>query len=72
MIRSSASHVSPMHMGISDWMPKPIVNLFALKKSTPTRPRKNEGAALFRQLGVSEDASYEEIQEVKLKYTALF
>mmetsp|Transcript_10901 Transcript_10901/g.15483 ORF Transcript_10901/g.15483 Transcript_10901/m.15483 type:complete len:287 (+) Transcript_10901:39-899(+) len=53
-------------MGFAQWMPS-IKGIFPNKKSSSFKNPKLDGAALFRQLGVSEDASYEEIQEATLK-----
>jgi hypothetical protein len=63
--------VAPLHMGLSDWVPKPIkgvcANIFGSggSKRASSNGNREEGAALFRQLGVSSDADYEEVQEVR-------
>ncbi|CAM9376665.1 unnamed protein product [Phaeothamnion confervicola] len=62
-------------MGMADALPGPLRGLFGTgggggRRSTTSR--RSEGAALYRAMGVAEDATYEEIQEafeaLKIKY----
>eukprot|EP00611_Tribonema_gayanum_P008111 TRINITY_DN17576_c0_g1_i1.p1 TRINITY_DN17576_c0_g1~~TRINITY_DN17576_c0_g1_i1.p1 ORF type:complete len:345 (-),score=104.16 TRINITY_DN17576_c0_g1_i1:24-917(-) len=68
---SRVSAAAPLRMGLSEWVPGSVKGLFGKSKAQAGRAR-DEGAALFRQLGVAADASFEEIQEatarLKSKY----
>eukprot|EP00953_Heterococcus_sp_UTEX-ZZ885_P001201 1152-Heterococcus_DN1.PRE.1 len=75
---SRVAHTAPLQMALSDWVPQPvkrIIGSVSNKKasSAPARGGSKEGVALFRQLGVSEDATFEEIQDavdrLKVKYS---
>jgi hypothetical protein len=66
---STVAHTAPLQMALSDWVPQPVKRIISSvsgKKasSAPARGGSKEGVALFRQLGVSEDATFEEIQDV--------